>query len=77
MMFGKLVNGMIEILKLPLKQNGRDIFTNDENIIKSGGYKPIESSVPEKREGFIPVRYFEETEDKIIEKYNYISDSEV
>ncbi len=71
MNYGKIINGNLELLKMPLMENNKDIFTNDKNIILQNGYKPVEYSEPEQKEGFLPVCSFIEKEDKILQVWNY------
>lgn len=77
MMFGKLVNGIIKYLELPLKIGGNDVFTNDKAVLLQHGYKEIEVTEPENKEGLIPIAVYSETADKIKITYNYIPESEV
>ena len=52
-MYAKLINGELCRLKMPLKIGDKDVFTNDESIIRANGYKlvvytdmPSETAVP-------------------------------
>lgn len=45
-MYAKLVNGNLSALKMPIKLNGIDIFTNDENMFIANGYKPVVFTEP-------------------------------
>ena len=69
-MFGKLINNELKILKMPLKIDGKDVFTNDEKIILENGYKPIKYTAPEEKDGFYPVAKYEETETEILQKWD-------
>lgn len=40
-MYGKLINNKIEYLKMPIVLDGRNIFTNDDSLIKKAGYKEL------------------------------------
>lgn len=40
-MFGMLINGNLKELKMPIRNDGKDIFTNDEQIIRQNGYKEV------------------------------------
>ena len=40
-MYAKLIGGNIQKLRMPIKANGMDTFTNDESIIRANGYKPV------------------------------------
>lgn len=75
--FGKLINGNLEYLKLPLKIGSEDIFTNDSTLLLQNGYKPIERNTPEYKEGYIAVPEYSETDSAIIQNYKYITESEV
>ena len=73
-MYAKLIDGNIEKLRMPIKADGTDIFTNDESIIRANGYKPViftepigENAIPHWEEndtGIIQV--WEQTEDETI-----------
>ena len=63
-MFAKLTNGNIERLRMPLKTNSNDIFTNDESIIRANGYKEVIYTQP-MSETAVP--HWEETETNIIQ----------
>jgi len=65
-MFAKLINGNLQRLRTPIKTDGKDIFTTDDNIIKSNGYKtvvytntPSDTAVPS----------WQETETQIIQTW--------
>jgi len=65
-MYAKLINGELYRLKMPLRINENDIFTNDESVIGENGYKlvvytdmPTETAIP----------HWEETETQIIQTW--------
>lgn len=75
MKYGKLENNRIIYAKLPLKINGKDVFTTDAEIFLSQGYKEIVNTTPEQREGYYPVGRWEETELQIIREWDYYPES--
>lgn len=70
MNYGKIENRKLKILKMPLKIDGKDVFTTNESIIKENGYKPIEFTEPIEKDGFYPVATYEETETEILQKWD-------
>lgn len=75
MNYGKIENGNLKYLKMPLKIGDRDVFTNDKNIILEQGYKPIEFTNPEETKDWLtPICSFEEEDNKIVQKWNYSSE---
>lgn len=71
-MYCKLVNGQIQILKMPIDIGAEQIFTNDEEIIRSYGYKPIRYTNPEEREGFYASGFsWDETDTEIAQEWQY------
>ncbi len=40
-MYAKLINGSLNRLRMPLKIDGNDVFTNDVNVFMENGYKPV------------------------------------
>ena len=74
MSFGKIENGELKLLKMPLKIDGKDVFTNDESIILKNGYKPIEYTLPEEKDGLFPVPKFKEQESKIVQEWEYVKE---
>lgn len=76
-MFGRITDGRIKYLELPLKIGGKDVFTNDKAVILQHGFKEIEREEPQNKEGLIPIAEYSETEDKIKITCNYIPESEV
>ena len=67
MIFGKLIDGKMHLFVNPLRIDGKDVFTNDPDLLLQYGYKEVvyndlPSEIPE---GYIPQRRWEETERKI------------
>lgn len=71
MKFGKLDNGRLIRFRNPLRTDGKDIFTNDPVLLLRYGWKEIVYTEPEEREGFYPVRNWDETDTQIIETWTY------
>lgn len=70
-MFAKLINGDLKLLKMPIRIDGIDYITDDEEIIRRAGYKrfidtpcPIDEKIYD--------YYFEETETEIYRKWKEI-----
>ena len=74
MIFGKLKNEkQIELFHQPLKIDGKDIFTNDKDLILQYGWKEIiNTEAPETEEGFYANYHYEETETQIIQKWEIL-----
>lgn len=71
-MYAKLIDGNLKRYKPPIKADGKDIYTNDKEILLQYGWKEVVNTEPEEREGFYPSAYYEETETEIIQRWEYI-----
>ena len=65
-MYAKLINGELYRLKMPLRVGENDVFTNDEKIIASIGYKPV---VCTEQPSETAISHWEETETQIIQTW--------
>ncbi|MEA4973747.1 hypothetical protein SDC9_172465 [bioreactor metagenome] len=70
-MYAKLTDKNIERLKMPIKSNGMDIFTNDENIIIANGYKPVVYADMPSEDA---VSHWEETDTSITQVWEVIQE---
>lgn len=63
-MYAKLMNGVLHGLRMPIKAEHEDIFTNDESIIRQYGYKQVLSAeMPSEN----AVSHWEENDTEIIQ----------
>lgn len=70
-MYAKLTDGCLYKLRMPLKTDSRDIFTNDENIIIANGYKPVVyTDMPSEN----AVSHWEETDTQITQVWEIIEE---
>ena len=67
MIFGKLIDGRIHLFVNPLRIDGKDVFTNDPELLLEHGYKEVIYTDPpdDIPEGFVPYRRWEEDERRI------------
>ena len=69
--FGKLNDQIITYFRNPLRVDGKDIFTNDPELLLQYGWKEVIFTNPEEREGYYPVSHWEETDTQIIQTWTY------
>lgn len=65
-MYAKLIDGNLQFAKMPLKIGGKHVFTNDENILRAQGYKPVEYTDAPQQEGYYAECEWQETETEIV-----------
>lgn len=72
MRYAKFINNEIEYLQMPICTDTENIFTTDDNVIKSCDYKPVLYTQPEEREGFYCTGFeWTETDTEIVQKWQY------
>ena len=72
-MYGKLINNELHVLRLPIKADGEDIFTNDPVVLLRYGYKEvIFTDPPECEEGYYAESAWDETETTIIQRWTVV-----
>ena len=64
MIFGQLIEGKLHLFVNPLRIDGKDIFTNDPELLLSYGYKEVIYTDPpaEIPDGYSPYKSWEEDE---------------
>lgn len=73
MKFGKLEEGKLQLFHPPLRVDGKDIFTNDPELLLEYGWKEVVyTAPPEPREGYALDFRWEETETKITRIWEYV-----
>lgn len=69
-MYGKLINGELEVAPNPIHFEGKYVCTNDPTPF---GYKLVVTPTPEPEVGYIAViDGWEENEEAIVKKWRYI-----
>ena len=74
MIFGQLIDGRIRLFVNPLHIDGKDVFTNNPELLLQYGYKQVIYSDPpsEVPEGYMPQKHWEETERKITQIWTLV-----
>lgn len=74
MRFAKLISDKkLKYFFQPLKIDGKDIFTNDKELLLQYGWKEvINTEAPETEEGFYADYHYEETENEIIQEWEIL-----
>ena len=77
-MYAKLENGRIIYPPKHLKEAGRYIanYNHHEEALQADGWLEVVESEPENREGFSPVARYEESNNKIIQSWDYVEATE-
>lgn len=72
MKFGKLENDSLVLFKPPIKADGKEIFTNNAEILLRYGWKKVIFVQPEQREGYYAKPYYTETNKQIMQRWEYL-----
>lgn len=74
-MFGKLVDGELRGAPRPIKTNEGDVFTNDQAVYLTNGYKPI-TLTEQPDDGKQYIAEWTETETEIVEVWTEVQQSD-
>ena len=74
MIFGQLIDRRIHLFVNPLRIEGKDVFTNNPELLLQYGYKEIIYNDPPEviPEGYVPNKHWEESERTITQVWTLV-----
>jgi len=68
-MYGKIINGRLEVAKKVIRVGGRAVFNPCEELLEEAGYKPVYIESVNIEDGYCAEPYWEENDTSITQKW--------